>query len=259
MPSTAQQTASPAQSGRLRGKVIVITGGNSGIGLATARLFKAEGAAAVVITASSAKSFAAAQRDLAADGFDVVQADVADLAQIDVLYEHVRAKHGGIDVLFANAGLFAVAPSEKVDAASYDALMNVNVRGLFFTVTKALPLLRDGSSVILNASVVAEKGFPGASVYAATKAAVRSFARTWTAEISPAKTRFNVLSPGPTVTPIFNGNGGDATVNHFASLTQIKRAATVEEIARVALFLASDDSSYVAGIDLLAAGGLGSV
>ena len=248
--------------GKLQGKVAVITGGNSGIGLATAQLFKAEGAR-VVVTASSAASAAKAQTELGKD-VEVVQVDVRDLAQIDKLYAAVKAKHGGIDVLFANAGIAEFRPATAVDAPFFDNIFNVNVKGLYFTVQKALPLLREGSSVILNASVVTSKGLPGASVYSATKAAVRSFARSWTAEYHPDKIRFNVLSPGVTTTPILERTVGEAQAKaaeaQLASGAPIKRAATSLEIAKAALFLASrEDSSFVVGFDLVADGGFGQV
>lgn len=248
--------------GKLNGKVALVTGGNSGIGLASAKLFREEGAT-VVVTASSPASYERAVQELGKQ-FDVVQADVSKLAELDRLYAHVKAKHGGIDVLFANAGLGKFVPSIETDEALYDQLMNVNLKGLYFTVTKALPLLKPGSSVILTGSSVSIKGMAGASVYAASKAGVRSLARTWTAEIPAATARFNVLSPGPTETPIFHKSGftaeqRDAFEQQVIGMVPARRMAQADEIARAALFLASSDSSYVYGADLFADGGISQV
>lgn len=248
--------------GKLNGKIAVVTGGNSGIGLATAQLFKAEGAT-VVVTASSAASFDRAQRELGAH-FDVIQADVSKTSDLEKLFSQVKAKHGGIDVLFANAGIAQFIPTEIVEEYNYDLMMDINVRGLYFTVAKALPLLREGSSVILTGSSVSIKGMAGASVYAATKAAVRSFARSWTAEISPRKVRFNVLAPGPTETPIFGKAGFTKEQvagfeSHVIASVPLGRMAKAEEMAKAALFLASDDSSYVVGTEFFVDGGISQV
>ena len=247
---------------KLQGKVAVITGGNSGIGLATAKRFAQEGAT-VVITARTAESFTKAKAELGTQ-FDVVQADISKLDQIDHLFEHVKKRHGGIDVLFANAGIALFLPTTEVSSDFFDSQFNTNVRGLYFTVAKALPLLRKGSSVILNASVVSTKGLAGASVYAATKAAVRSLARSWTAEVPVENVRFNVLSPGPIETPIYSKMGmSEEQVNgfsdHMKSIVPARRFGTADEMASVALFLASSDSSYIAGADIYADGGFGQV
>lgn len=248
--------------GKLSNKVALVTGGNSGIGLATAKLFKEQGAT-VVITARSKESFEKAQKELGSL-FDIVQTDVSQLSELDRLYTHIKAKHGKLDVLFANAGIAGFRPTSDVDGGYFDDQFNTNVKGLYFTVAKALPLLNDGSSVILNASVVSGKGLPGSSVYSATKAAVRSFARTWTAEIPSSKARFNVLSPGPIETPIMGKMGmsaeqKDAFTNQIATTIPARRLGKPEEMATVALFLASSDSSYLHGADILADGGLGQV
>ena len=247
---------------KLENKVALITGGNSGIGLATAELFRAEGAT-VIVTARSNETFQKAKAELGAK-FDVVQADVSDPKQLDQLFAGIKTKYGKIDVLFANAGIAQFRPTSDVDEAHFDTQFDTNVRGLYFTVQKAIPLLRGGSSVILNASVVQLKGIPGASVYAATKAAVRSFARTWTAEIPADVARFNVLSPGPIETPIYGKMGlsaeqKDAFAADTVSKLPAKRFGTADEMAKVALFLASEDSSYVRGADIFADGGLGQV
>lgn len=248
--------------GKLNGKIALITGGNSGIGLATAKLFKEEGAR-VIITASSAATFETAQREFG-NLFDVIKADVSRNDDLDQLFAMIKAKHGGIDVLFANAGIAQFAPTEGVDESFYDRMMNINVRGLFFTVSKAIPLLREGSSVILTGSSISLKGMAGGSVYAATKAAVRSFARTWTAEIPAAKARFNVLAPGPTETPIFAKAGftkeqAAGFERQVLASVPAGRMAKPDEMARAALFLASSDSSFVLGIEFFVDGGISQV
>jgi NAD(P)-dependent dehydrogenase (short-subunit alcohol dehydrogenase family) len=245
--------------GKLDGKVALITGGNSGIGLATARLFKENGAR-VVITARSTASFEKAKKELN-HSFDLIQTDVSQLKDLDSLYDHIKNAYGGLDVLFANAGIALLKPTVEVDPENFDAQFNTNVRGLYFTVAKALPLLKKGSSVILNASLAARKGIQNGSVYAATKAAVRSFARSWTVEISAEKTRFNVLSPGPIETPIFGKLGMPAAdiqgwSENMKKTASLHRFGRPEEMAAIALFLASSDSSYVCGADILADGGI---
>jgi NAD(P)-dependent dehydrogenase (short-subunit alcohol dehydrogenase family) len=245
--------------GKLDGKVALITGGNSGIGLATARLFKENGAR-VIITARSPATFEKAKKELN-HSFDIVQTDVSQFKDLDRLYDHIRNTYGGLDVLFANAGIAWFKLTSEVDAEFFDSQFNTNVRGTYFTVAKALPLLKKGSSVILNASVAARKGFPRSSVYSATKAAVRAFARTWTLEIPVEKARFNVLSPGPIDTPIMGKTGMSAAdlqgwAEGVKTTLPIHRFGRPEEIAAVALFLASSDSSYICGSDILADGGL---
>ena len=247
---------------KLNQKVALITGGNSGIGLATAKLFKEQGAR-VIITASSKETFERTQSEYGSV-FDVVQADVSSSSDLDRLYAHVKTKYGKVDVLFANAGIAKFAPLAQTDETFFDQQFDINVKGLFFTVSKALPLLAKGSSVILTSSVLNQKGNPGSSVYSATKAAVRSFARTWTAEIPVSDVRFNVLSPGPIETPIWDKMGMskqqlEASTAKMASTVPAKRLGTSEEMAKVALFLASDDSSFIAGADIGADGGLGQV
>lgn len=247
---------------KLSGKVIVITGGNSGIGLATARLFREQGAN-VVITARSTESFEKARAELG-DDFDIVQTDVSKTDEIERLFEHVKVKYGKFDVLFANAGIALFKPTTEIDEVFFDSQFDTNVKGLYFTVSKAIPLLNDGSSVILNSSVVNMKGMPGASVYAATKAAVRSLARSWTAEVPVSQVRFNVISPGPIATPIYDKMGMPAEqVEAFGEQMKMavpaKRFGAPEEMATIVLFLATSDSSYIAGADIYADGGLGQV
>jgi NAD(P)-dependent dehydrogenase (short-subunit alcohol dehydrogenase family) len=247
---------------KLNEKVAVITGGNSGIGLATAKLFKSEGAS-VVITARTKESFETANKEYGTQ-FDIVKADVTDPAELDRLYAHIKSRYKQIDILFANAGVAKFLPTEQVDLTFFDWHFNTNVKGLYFTVAKALPLLKDGGRIILNASTVSYKGLPGASVYAATKAAVRSLARTWAAELVARKIAVNVLSPGPVETPIFGKMDltqaeANGLADQIQSSVPMKRFASADEIARVALFLGSEDSSYLTGADVVADGGFSQV
>ncbi len=247
---------------KLAGKVALITGGNSGIGLATAKLFKAQGAQ-VIVTARSQETYEAAQKEIG-QNFDVVKADISKLNEIDSLYKHIKAKYGTLNILFANAGVALFRPTTESDPDFFDNQFNTNVRGLYYTVQKALPLFAKGSTVVLNSSVVAAKGVAGASVYAATKAAVRSFARSWTAEIPVAQVRFNVLSPGPIETPIYGKMGMPAEAvkafgEQMTASVPAHRFGSADEMAKVALFLASEESSYICGADISADGGFGQV
>jgi NAD(P)-dependent dehydrogenase (short-subunit alcohol dehydrogenase family) len=237
--------------GKLEGKVVVITGGSTGIGLAAARLFVKEGAN-VFITGRRQKELDDAVRAI---GRNVtgVQGDVARLADLDRLYEAVRAK-GRIDVVFANAGVAEFAPLETITEEHFDELFNINVRGTLFTVQKALPLLNDGGSIILTGSVAGVKGTAAFGVYGATKAAIRNFARAWTVELKDRRIRSNVLSPGPTETPILDQQPPDA-IARIAATIPMGRMGKPDEIAKAALFLASDDSSFVTGIELFVDGG----
>jgi NAD(P)-dependent dehydrogenase (short-subunit alcohol dehydrogenase family) len=243
-------------SRKLDGKVAVITGGNSGIGLATAKRFVAEGAS-VFITGRRQKELDAAVREIGSN-VTAVQGDVSNLADLDRLYETVRRKSGKIDVLFANAGIGELVHLSEATPEHFDKVFDVNVRGLFFTVQKALPLLNDGASVILTGSVAGVKGIPQFSVYNATKAAVRSFARSWTSDLKQRRIRVNVVSPGPIQTPILDPISKDV-VAQFIEAVPLQRIGRPEEVASVALFLASDDSSYVTGIDLFVDGGMAQV
>jgi NAD(P)-dependent dehydrogenase (short-subunit alcohol dehydrogenase family) len=248
--------------GKLEGKVAVITGGNSGIGLATAKRFVAEGAY-VFITGRRQTELDAAVKQI---GKNVtgIQGDVSNLADLDRLYAAVKQQKGHVDILFANAGLGEFAPLGNITEAHFDKTFNTNVKGLLFTVQKALGLFKDGGSIILNASVAGSKGFPAFSVYSATKAAVRSFARSWTTDLKDRKIRVNAVSPGPIDTPILNGLGtSEEQIQQikagFASGVPMGRMGAADEIAKAVLFLASDESSYVTGAELFVDGGLAQV
>lgn len=247
---------------RLTGKIAVITGGNSGMGLVTAKRFIEEGAQ-VVITGRRQKELDEAVRYLERN-VTAVQGDVAKLEDLDRLYQVVKEKFGRIDILFANAGVAALAPLGSVTEEHFDREFNVNVKGLFFTVQKALPLLKDGSSIILNASIAGYKGTGAFSVYSATKAAVRSFARTWTTDLKDRKIRVNAISPGPIKTPIFAKMGiGQEQAAQFvegiSAQIPLGRMGESEEIASAVLFLASNESSFVTGVELTVDGGLAQV
>ncbi|MBP3956913.1 glucose 1-dehydrogenase [Gemmata sp. G18] len=249
-------------AGKLEGKVAVVTGGNSGMGLATAKLFAKEGAH-VYITGRRKAELEAAVKEIGRN-VTAVQGDVAKLSDIDRLYALVKEKHGRVDVVFANAGVGELVPIADVTEAHFDKLFGINVKGLLFTVQKALPLMAGGASIILNGSIAGYTGSPAFSVYSATKAAVRSFARTWTADLKERKIRVNTLSPGPIDTPIFETvvtekDQVEQLKAGFAAQVPLGRMGRPEEIATVALFLASDDSSFVTGIDLSVDGGMAQV
>ena len=238
--------------GKLQGKVAVITGGSTGIGFAAADLFVKEGAH-VFITGRRQKELDAAARAIG-NHVTAVQGDVAKLSDLDRLYETVKATGRRIDVVFDNAGIGEFLALGKITEEHFDKLFNTNVKGALFTVQKALPLLNDGASIILTGSVGSVKGTPGFWVYGATKAAIRNFVRAWTVELKDRRIRSNVLSPGPTDTPLAAGAPADA-IARIVSTIPMGRMGTSEEIARAALFLASDDSSFVSGIELFVDGG----
>lgn len=247
---------------RLDGKIALITGGTTGIGLATAKLFQDEGAQ-VVITGRNAETLSTAQQELGPKAL-VIKSDTSKLEDIEKLIGEIKGRFGRIDVLFANAGVAQFAPVEQADENFFDRQFDTNVKGLYFTVQKTIPLVPDGGAILLNASVVSRKGFPGTSVYSATKAAVRSFGRTLAAELAPRRIRVNTISPGPIATPIFGkmGLGEEAAKDFETNMAQsvgLKRIGQADEIARAALFLASDDSSYVVGTELFVDGGLAEV
>jgi len=239
--------------GKLEGKVVVITGATSGMALATAKVFVEEGAY-VFITGRRQDLLDKAVREIDRN-VTGVQGDVSNLADLDRLYDTVKAEKGHIDILFASAGVgeFNV-PLGSVTEEGFDKTFDVNVRGTLFTVQKALPLMREGGSIIMNGSIASVKGFEGFSVYNASKAAVRSFARTWTVDLKARKIRVNVLSPGTIDTGVFVGVPKEVK-DQFVSLIPMGRIGQPHEIATVALFLASDDSSFVTGIELFVDGG----
>ena len=244
---------------KLNNKIAVVTGGSSGIGLATAQRFIADGAQ-VIITGRSQEALDCAVAELG-DRATGIRGDVANLEDLDRLFAQVKEQFGRVDVLFANAGIAPFVPFEAVTEDHFDGLFNINVRGLFFTVQKALPLLSKGASVILNASVAAQSGLPNTSIYSATKAAVRSLGRTLAAELSPRGIRVNVVSPGLIETPLVGKLGLsqdeiDAFGTQVVQRTPLGRPGKPAEIAGTVAFLASDDASYFTGADLVADGGM---
>jgi NAD(P)-dependent dehydrogenase (short-subunit alcohol dehydrogenase family) len=247
---------------RLEGKIAVITGANSGIGLASAKRFVAEGAK-VYITGRRQEEL---DKAIQAIGTDVtaVQGDVSNLEDLDRLFAKVRSDHGRIDVLFANAGLGAQEPLGKITVQSFDLVFGVNVKGTIFTVQKGLPLMRDGGSIILTGSTTGSMGTPAFSIYSASKAAIRNLARSWTLDLKGTGIRVNVLSPGATATPgLLNGlartGQKDAMIAGLIEQTPLGRMADPDDIADVALFLASDDSRTMTGSEIFADGGMAQV
>jgi NAD(P)-dependent dehydrogenase (short-subunit alcohol dehydrogenase family) len=248
--------------GRLDGKVAVVTGGNSGIGLASAQRLQQEGAR-VAISGRSQKTLDEAAKILGKDVL-VVQADVSKLPEIDKFFSAVTAKFGKIDVLFVNAGVATFAPFAGFTEAAYDELFAINAKGAFFTVQKALPHLNDGASVILNTSVASRIGNPTGVAYGATKAAMRSFVRGLAVDLAGRNIRVNAVAPGPIETPIFGRIGlskeqVDQALQGFIAAVPLKRVGKPEEVAGAVAFLASSDSSYVTGIELSVGGGAGQV
>jgi NAD(P)-dependent dehydrogenase (short-subunit alcohol dehydrogenase family) len=256
---------------KLEGKVAVITGGTSGIGLATAQRFVSEGAY-VFITGRRQSELDAAVKQIGKNNnnnnITGVQGDVSNLADLDRLYGMVKEQKGRIDILFANAGVGELAPLGEITEAHFDKTFGINVKGLLFTVQKALSLFQDddggGGSIILNASIASSKGTEALSVYSATKAAIRSFARTWTVELKHRKIRVNAISPGPIDTPGINGLAqSEEQIEQFktsiVSIVPMGRMGSPDEVAKAASFLASDDSSYVTGIELFVDGGMAQI
>jgi NAD(P)-dependent dehydrogenase (short-subunit alcohol dehydrogenase family) len=247
---------------RLAGKIAVITGGSTGMGLATAKRFVLEGVDHVFVTGRRKDTLDAAVVEIGEKATGV-RGDVASLNDLDYLYKTVDEYGRKIDVVFANAGISQVAPFGTVDEKFYDVHFNANVKGLFFTVQKALPLLKDGASIILNASIATIKGFTGISVYSATKAAVRTFARTWTNELRERHIRVNAISPGHIDTPIFESwQQGDALTQMKEELARnvpLGRLGDPDEIAKAVAFLASDEASYISGIELFVDGGVAQI
>ncbi len=244
---------------KLAGKIALVTGGSSGLGLATARQFVREGAQ-VVLTGRRQAELDLAATELGSGALGV-QGDVSNLDDLDRLYNTIRERYGRLDILFANAGGGAFAPLGEISEAHFDKYFGINVKGTLFTVQKALPLMTAGGTIVLNGSMVTIKGLPGFSVYAATKAALRSFARTWAVDLKGKNIRVNVVSPGTVVTPAYKNELGmnDEQIREFEAQAALKtplgRSGTPDEIARAVVFLASDDSSYVTGTELFVDGG----
>ena len=247
---------------RFEGKVAVVTGGNSGIGLATAKRLQEEGAR-VAISGRSKRTLDEAVRTIG-NGIVAVQADVAKLIEVDKLYAEVSEKLGKIDVLFVNAGVAKFAPLAETSESLYDEQFDINIKGAYFTIQKALPLFNDGASIILNTSVADSTGNAGTSAYSATKAALRSLARTAAAELVGRGIRVNAVAPGPIVTPIFGKTGltkeaADEFAKEVREKVPMKRFGEPEEVAGVVAFLASQDASYITGVEINVDGGMGQI
>jgi len=247
---------------RLEGKVAVVTGGNSGIGLATAKRLQDEGAR-VAISGRNQQTLDEAVNTIG-NGVLAVRADVSKLTDVDQLYAQVSKKLGKIDVLFVNAGVAKFAPFADTSESTYDEQFDINIKGAYFTIQKALPFLNDGASIIVNTSVADQKGTAGTSAYSATKAALRSLARTTAAELAVRGIRVNAVAPGPIVTPIFGRTGlPQEAIDEFAkeiiSKVPMKRFGQPEEVAGTVAFLASQDASYITGVEINVDGGLGQI
>jgi len=247
---------------KLDGKIALVTGGSSGIGFATAKRFVDEGAY-VYITGRREQELSVAVKAIGRN-IGGVRADVARLSDLDRLFDQIKREKGRLDVLFANAGIAKYAPLGNITEELFDSIFGINVKGMLFTVQKALPLLPDGASIILNASIVGSKGLPANSVYSATKAAVRSFARTWTTDLKERRIRVNAVSPGSTDTPglselLASSRVGEERRKLLSTMVPMGRLGTPDEIAKAVVFLASDDSSYVTGGELFVDGGLAQV
>ena len=248
--------------GKLDGKIALVTGGNGGIGLATAKRFVAEGAF-VFITGRREGELAASVKDIGRN-VTAVQGDVSNLDDLDRLFGQIKREKGKLDIVFANAGIAKYAPVGAITEELYDSIFNINVKGLLFTVQKALPLMPDGAAIVLNASIVASKGLSANSIYSATKAAVRSFARTWTTDLKARRIRVNAVSPGTIDTPGLNdllasSDAGQERIKMISNAVPLGRFGTPDEIAKAVVFLASDDGSYVTGTELFVDGGFAQV
>jgi len=255
-------TTDEKRLGKLEGKIALITGGNSGIGFATAKRFVNEGAY-VFITGRRKSELEAAVKEVGKN-VTAVQGDVANLDDRDRLFAQIKKEKGKIDVFFANAGIAKYAPLGTIAEELFDSIFDINVKGVLFTVQKALPLFPDGACVILNASIVAGKGFSSNSVYSASKAAVRSFARTWTTDLKDRRIRVNAVSPGSTDTPGLNellasSETGKERRKMISDTVPLGRLGRPDEIAKAVVFLASDDSSYITGTESLVDGGLAQI
>ena len=245
--------------GKLEGKVALITGGGTGIGFATAKLFVEEGAF-VYITGRRLEVLNEAVQAIGGDRIQAIQADIQKMQDIDRTYSEIKVKHEKLHVLFVNSGVGDFVPFENITEEAFDTVFNTNVKGVFFMIQKALPLLPEGASVVINSSVANCKGWPGLSAYSATKAAVRSLARTLTTDLKDRKIRINTISPGAVDTPILGPpERAESVKASFIPFVPMGRIAHPDEIAKPVLFLASDDSSFITGVDLQADGGLAQV
>ena len=245
--------------GKLNGKVALVTGGNSGIGLATAKQFAIEGAY-VFISGRRESNLARAVQEIG-ENVTSIQGDVSEPADLDRLFSQIKKEKGCLDIVFANAGVARYGQLGEITEELYDSIFEINVKGVLFTVQKALPLLTDGASIILNASIVASKGLPANAIYSASKAAVRSFARTMSTDLKARQIRVNAVSPGPTDTPGFDelvnsSEVGQHRIKMISSTIPLGRLGRPEEIAKAVTFLASDESSYITGIELFVDGGM---
>jgi NAD(P)-dependent dehydrogenase (short-subunit alcohol dehydrogenase family) len=247
-------------SNKLSGKIALITGGSSGLGLATAKRFVEEGAAHVFITGRRQPELDAAVKEIGRN-VTAVRSDIAKLEDLDRLFTLIKEQKGRLDILFANAGGGAFVPLEQVTEEHFDKYFGINVKGTLFTVQKALPLMTAGGTIVINGSIASIKGIPAFGVYAATKAALRSFARTWSVDLKGRNIRVNVVSPGTIVTPAYKSELGmtdeqiEVFVAQAAATTPLGRTGTPDEVAKAVVFLASDDSSYITGIELFVDGG----
>jgi len=248
--------------GKLEGKIALVTGGSTGIGLATAKEFVSEGAY-VFMTGRRESELNAAVKEIGSN-VTAVQGDVSKLDDLDRLFAQIKQEKGRLDIVFANAGIAKYAPLGQTSEELFDSIFDINVKGTFFTVQKALPLLSDGGAIIVTSSVVGSKGLSSNSVYSATKAALRSFARTWTTDLKLRRIRVNAVSPGTIDTPGLNdllasAEAGQERVKMISNAVPLGRFGRPEEIAKAVVFLASDDSSYVAGAELFVDGGFAQV
>ena len=248
--------------GKLEGKIALVTGGSTGIGLATAKEFVSEGAY-VFMTGRRESELNAAVKEIGSN-VTAVQGDVSKLDDLDRLFAQIKQEKGKLDIVFANAGIAKYAPLGQTTEELFDSIFDINVKGTFFTVQKALPLLSDGGAIIVTSSVVGSKGLSSNSVYSATKAALRSFARTWTTDLKLRRIRVNAVSPGTIDTPGLNdllasAEAGQERVKMISNAVPLGRFGRPEEIAKAVVFLASDDSSYVAGAELFVDGGFAQV
>jgi NAD(P)-dependent dehydrogenase (short-subunit alcohol dehydrogenase family) len=251
--------------GKLDGKIALITGGSYGIGLGIAKRFLNEGAAHVYITGRGQDALDNAIKELDKKNVTAIQGDISKFEDLDRIYNQIKEEKNTLDILVANAAVIEIGKIGSITEEHFDYIFNVNCKGTLFTVQKALPIFKDGGSIILTGSLGSIKGRPDKSVYCASKAAIRSFARCWTVDLKERRIRVNVVSPGATETPGFDRIAGDtkeareATTAQFTAVTPLQRIATADEVAKAVVFLASDDSSYITGIELFVDGGAGQI